>query len=874
MKHTKKLFVVLLSALMLLSCIPFAASAANEPTDWIEIYTYEDLDDVRYDLTANYKLMNDIDMTEWVKPGGDYDYYGQGWNPIGSKDIYADDAFTGVFDGNGHTISGLRMNVTKFPLGTGGDVFFGLFARVSGTVRNLTVAGSITVSDSKNNYAGGITAFLNETGLIENCTNRVKLSVSGSGYQYVGGIAGRGYGTVKNCRNVASVYAYASDSSYYSYAAGIVGIGSTDAPYPGNSTSTLKAKIFNCVNAGDITAKGVYAYRAAASGIANYAKEVKNCYNIAAINSSYYSIYTGSSSGSYNIFFRNGIAHKSNVYNCYNTGLVPEFIYTGNSTVYYNNYNYAITSFSSTNCFYLKGSGITSTGAVEKTAAQLKRQIQFTGWDFDTVWTMEGRDDYFYPELRDVALLTPDDLKTPIAGVLTIDGEAAADATLTVNRSGLTPTAATVSYSWKVDGTQVSTAKTYKVKTEDLGKTLVLTVTGTGDYKGELSLTRVLGEAHQHTEETIPGTPATCTQSGLTDGKKCSECGEILLPQEVIPATDHVSATTGAYPATCLVDGFTGVTYCTVCNEVLNAGEAIPAKGAHTPGDAEETVLKAAACGVDGTRLVTVKCSACGETLSTETAVIPATEEHKAGAAQETVLSEATCGKAGAKLVTVKCTDCGKTLSESTQTIPATGNHTQGAAEETVFAQATCGQNGIKLVTVKCAVCGEALSNTTETIDATGAHTPGAAVTTVVKEATCTAAGEKKVTVKCTTCGVTLSESSEPIPALKHQYTKAVTAPTCTAKGYTTYTCTHGDSVYIADYVDALGHTAPDKNGNCTRCHTHLQDVTQPDQPAQSDDEQEQKSGDCKYCGETHEGFGGFFVGLIHSILALFGLKK
>ncbi len=39
-----------------------------------------------------------------------------------------------------------------------------------------------------------------------------------------------------------------------------------------------------------------------------------------------------------------------------------------------------------------------------------------------------------------------------------------------------------------------------------------------------------------------------------------------------------------------------------------------------------------------------------------------------------------------------------------------------------------------------------------------------------------------------------------------HSYTDAVTAPTCTEKGYTTYTCVCGFS-YVADYVDALGHT-------------------------------------------------------------------
>ena len=42
-----------------------------------------------------------------------------------------------------------------------------------------------------------------------------------------------------------------------------------------------------------------------------------------------------------------------------------------------------------------------------------------------------------------------------------------------------------------------------------------------------------------HTEQTITGTAATCTQDGLTDGKKCSVCDALLQAQEVIPASGH-----------------------------------------------------------------------------------------------------------------------------------------------------------------------------------------------------------------------------------------------------------------------------------------------------------------------------------------------
>ena len=48
-----------------------------------------------------------------------------------------------------------------------------------------------------------------------------------------------------------------------------------------------------------------------------------------------------------------------------------------------------------------------------------------------------------------------------------------------------------------------------------------------------------------------------------------------------------------------------------------------------------------------------------------------------------------------------------------------------------------------------------------------------------------------------------------------HSYEAVVTEPTCTERGYTTYTCACGES-YVDDYVDALGHTY--ENGICTGC--------------------------------------------------------
>ena len=45
--------------------------------------------------------------------------------------------------------------------------------------------------------------------------------------------------------------------------------------------------------------------------------------------------------------------------------------------------------------------------------------------------------------------------------------------------------------------------------------------------------------ASGHAEETLPSKAATCTETGLTEGKQCSVCGAILVAQETIPAAGH-----------------------------------------------------------------------------------------------------------------------------------------------------------------------------------------------------------------------------------------------------------------------------------------------------------------------------------------------
>ena len=78
-----------------------------------------------------------------------------------------------------------------------------------------------------------------------------------------------------------------------------------------------------------------------------------------------------------------------------------------------------------------------------------------------------------------------------------------------------------------------------------------------------------------HTEEAVPGKPATCTETGLTEGTKCSVCGDVLKAQEEIPALGHKEEVIKGKTATCTEKGLTDGTKCSVCGDVLKAQEEI-----------------------------------------------------------------------------------------------------------------------------------------------------------------------------------------------------------------------------------------------------------------------------------------------------------
>ena len=75
------------------------------------------------------------------------------------------------------------------------------------------------------------------------------------------------------------------------------------------------------------------------------------------------------------------------------------------------------------------------------------------------------------------------------------------------------------------------------------------------------------------------GKKATCTEDGLTEGKHCSVCKEVIKKQEVIPATGHKVVVDQAKEATCTNTGLTEGIHCSICNKIIKKQGIIPALG-------------------------------------------------------------------------------------------------------------------------------------------------------------------------------------------------------------------------------------------------------------------------------------------------------
>ena len=142
-----------------------------------------------------------------------------------------------------------------------------------------------------------------------------------------------------------------------------------------------------------------------------------------------------------------------------------------------------------------------------------------------------------------------------------------------------------------------------------------------------------------------------------------------------------------------------------------------------------------------------------------------------------------------------ECTVCGSTD-------PSYEPHEHSFGEWTATKQATCTDTGIE---TRICECGE---SETRTVEALGHDT----VHHDAKAATCTEKGWAAYDT-CSRCDYSTYKE---IAATGHKHNAVVTAPTCTAQGYTTHTCTACGNSYKDSYTNALGHNYA--NGKCTRC--------------------------------------------------------
>lgn len=128
--------------------------------------------------------------------------------------------FKGLFEGNGHTISGYSYEENGYVVG------FFRYIEEGGKVQNLNLRGSVKASEEQENIGGicginrgtiqnctfqgkvdgksatgGIAGTNDQSGVISKCTVKGRIT----GFYYTGGLAGKNYGTIVDSRNYANV---------------------------------------------------------------------------------------------------------------------------------------------------------------------------------------------------------------------------------------------------------------------------------------------------------------------------------------------------------------------------------------------------------------------------------------------------------------------------------------------------------------------------------------------------------------------------------------------------------------------------------------------------------------------------------------------
>ena len=685
------------------------------------------------------------------------------------------------------------------------------------TITNCYNTGSVTatsISTSSSShayaYAGGIVGRASSSTTITDCYNTGSVTAtasSSSSYAnaYVGGIVGRAYGGTTNiigCYNTGSVTVSATSGSCY--AGGIVG-------------DAYSTTITDCYNTGSVTATSIstsssshaYAYAGGIVGCAYEGTTITNCNNTGSVTA------TASCSSSYAYAYVGGIVgetESSTITDCYNTGSVMA---TATSTFSSSRAHtggivgYAGSGTTITNCYYLniisKGVGYGTDTATACTVAQMKQQETFAGFDFDTVWTMEGHEDFLFPELQTVPMVFTDSvvdvsietlpdkltfaegvsldvsggmLKVSYLGgkvievplevsmVTGFDNSAPGEQILTVTYAGKTTTfTVTVTHSNETEWSQDETYHWHACsacgdKTDYAEHVYDNACDTTCNVCG---YTRTI--THSFGNWAVTEEP-TCTEKG-EETRTCATCGKTETREVEALGHDYKAMVTDP---TCAEQGYTTHT-CARCDDSY-VDTYVEALG-HDLGAWAET--KAATCTEKGAERR--DCSRCKYYETREVEALG--HDYKA------TVTDPTCTEQG--YTTHTCSRCDDSYVDTY--VEALG-HDFGEWTETKAA--TCTEKGAERRD-----CSRCEHYETREVEALG-HDYKATVT----DPTCTEQGYTAHT--CARCNDSYVDTY--VDALGHDYKDTVTAPTCTERGYTAHTCTRCDDSYVDTYVEALGH--------------------------------------------------------------------
>jgi len=204
-----------------------------------------------------------------------------------------------------------------------------------------------------------------------------------------------------------------------------------------------------------------------------------------------------------------------------------------------------------------------------------------------------------------VAVYISDTTPEEITGEISIDGNAKVNGILSVNTANLSENTAVFTCQWYSDGSAIqgATQSTYAVRSADVGKSISVTITASGNYAGTFTSPSIAITCEHVFKNWITLTPATCT----TDGTQKGSCACGATSQRDVTAPGHAWSTT----CTSNGDGENNTHYQTCTRTGCDAtSDAV----AHTWN--EGVVAPDPTCEDAGIRTFTCTASGCGATFT------------------------------------------------------------------------------------------------------------------------------------------------------------------------------------------------------------------------------------------------------------------